>query len=79
MPEYPKSIGKYGDEYPMEIILSVEPDMPDTAARLDVIRKFMAERYPEMTFHEELTDHIEMHLGKRFRALSYLCVRRQRS
>jgi hypothetical protein len=74
MTEYPKRIGKYGDEYPMEIVLSVEPDKPDTAERLDAIRKFMSERYPEMPFKEELTDHVEMFFGKRFSALSYSCL-----
>lgn len=72
--DYPQTVGKYGDSYPMRIILSVEPDRPDTLGRLDAIREFMADQYPQMPFHDELIDHFEMTLFKQFHALSYLCL-----
>lgn len=72
--DYPQVIGKDGDRYPMRIILSVEPDRPDTIVRLGAIREFMADRYPQMPFHEELSEHFEMSLFKKFHALSYLCL-----
>jgi len=64
--DYPQVVGKYGDRYPMRIILSVEPERLDTMARLGAIREFMAERYPQMPFYEELSEHFEMSLFKSF-------------